>query len=112
MSSQSNYTLQTNQTGMHGGFLMRKEISQPKLEVVYVGNLPPDKTQQDIQTLFGQYGEVQSVMLLTDTDSNPAEHFGWVFMGHAEDAVKSLDDANLEGRRLRVKKMGILYPNK
>ena len=77
-----------------------------------MGNLPQDKSHQDIHELFGRYGEVQAVMLMTDLDADPADRFGWVFMGKAEEAVKVLDDADLEGFRLNVKKMGVLYPNK
>ena len=111
MGIQTMYMNQRSNTGSYG-ISMPQKTSHKKLEVVYVGNLPSDKSQDDIWALFRSYGEVESVMLLTDADSSPANHFGWVFMGQAGEAVKALDDIDLEGRRLCVKKMGILYPNK
>lgn len=90
---------------------MQPTISDQKLEVLYVGNLPPSISHKELQALFGLYGEVLSVMLLTDSSTDPPNHFGWVYMGQAEAAVMFLDDAELDGRRLQVQMMGTLFPN-
>lgn len=111
MGIQTTYMNQRSSAGSFGISAPRK-IPRQKLDVVYVGNLPAGKSQHDLLTLFRNYGDVESVMLLTDAESNSADQFGWVFMGQAGEAVKALDDIDLEGRRLCVKKMGILYPNK
>ena len=94
-----------------GEFSMKSYTSHHKLEVVYIGNLPLGTSQQEIHTLFAQYGEVHSVMVLTDKARETLDHFGWVFMGQADAAIKALDEADLNGQRLCVQRMGVLYPN-
>ncbi|WP_394840451.1 RNA-binding protein [Pendulispora rubella] len=75
---------------------------------LYVGNLPYDCTQQEIETLIngvinGQ-GEVLRVHLPTDADGRK-RGFGFVTMASAETAktaADSLKTADLRGRRLVV----------
>ena len=88
------------------------DVLTQDLEVVHVRNLPSDASQTEIQELFAQYGVVHSVMLLTQKDAEGDKRFGWVVMKQAEEAIKALNGASLDGHRLRVQLMGFLLPHK
>src|SRR5690349_4681766 len=73
---------------------------------LYVGNLPYDVTQQEIETLIGatNAGPVARVHLPTDPEGRK-RGFGFVTMGTAEGArgaIEALRGADLRGRRLVV----------
>jgi RNA recognition motif-containing protein len=73
---------------------------------LYVGNLPYDVTQQEIETLIGgtSAGAVARVHLPTDPEGRK-RGFGFVTMGTAEGAkgaIEALRGADLRGRRLVV----------
>src|SRR6185295_16820269 len=73
---------------------------------LYVGNLPYDVTQQEIETLIGSTnaGPVARVHLPTDPEGRK-RGFGFVTMGTADGArgaIEALRGADLRGRRLVV----------
>lgn len=71
---------------------------------MYVGNLAFQSTEDDVQKLFSDYGEVLSVNLITDRETGRSRGFAFVEMnaGDAEKAMQSLDGTELDGRNLRV----------
>ena len=71
---------------------------------IYVGNLPWDATEDQIQNLFAEHGKVISVNLVSDRDTGRARGFGFVEMEDADAAVaiEALDNVSLGGRTLRV----------
>jgi RNA recognition motif-containing protein len=71
---------------------------------LYVGNLPFTATEEQIRELFAQYGEVESVELLTDRETGRPRGFGFVQMDSsaAQEAITGLDGKDLGGRPLRV----------
>ena len=48
---------------------------------LYVGNLPYDTSEQDLQTLFADAGTVDSVNLMRDMATGRARGFAFVEMG-------------------------------
>ena len=73
---------------------------------LYVGNLPYDATQADVESLFSEAGAgpVVRIHLPTGPDGR-ARGFGFVTMGSAEaanGAIVALRDKDLKGRRLMV----------
>jgi hypothetical protein len=73
---------------------------------LYVGNLPYDCTQQEVETLINGVaeGQVVRIHLPTDPDGRP-RGFGFVTMASAEtakSASEALRQANIRGRRLVV----------
>ena len=71
---------------------------------MYVGNLAFQSTEDDIQKLFSEYGEVLSVNLITDRETGRSRGFAFVEMNdeEAKSAMESLDGTELDGRSLRV----------
>ena len=74
------------------------------IKKMYVGNLAFQSTEDDIQELFGQFGEVKSVNLITDRETGRSRGFAFVEMGEEEanSAMQSLDGTSFEGRNLKV----------
>lgn len=74
---------------------------------VYVGNLAYSVTQEQLQEVFAEYGEVVRVSLPIDRETGRPRGFGFVEMKDeaAEDAaIENLDGAEWFGRVLRVNK--------
>lgn len=74
---------------------------------IYVGNLSFDVTEEDVSSVFAEYGAVQRVKLPADRESGRMRGFGFVEMStEAEEdaAIAALDGANWMGRDLKVNK--------
>ena len=71
---------------------------------IYVGNLPYESQESELEKLFAEYGEVISVALPTDRETGRARGFGFVEMSSedAQKAISALDGATFGGRRLNV----------
>jgi RNA recognition motif-containing protein len=71
---------------------------------IYVGNLPYNSTDQDLQNLFEQYGTVHSAKVITDRETGRSRGFGFVEMDPegSEAAIQALDGQQFEGRTLKV----------
>ena len=72
---------------------------------IYVGNLPFRTTEESVRDLFGRYGPVQSVKLISDRETGKPRGFGFVEMDDdaaADEAIRYLDGTELEGRSLKV----------
>jgi RNA recognition motif-containing protein len=70
---------------------------------IYVGNLPATVTTDQITALFGAYGTVERVNLITDRETGRLKGFGFVEMSSgAQEAMNSLDQSELDGRTLTV----------
>ncbi|WP_449417499.1 RNA recognition motif domain-containing protein [Phormidium nigroviride] len=74
---------------------------------LYVGNLSYQVTQEDIITVFAEYGTVKRVHLPTDRETGRPRGFGFVEMAtdaEEEAAIAALDGAEWMGRELKVNK--------
>jgi len=72
---------------------------------LYVGNLPYDTGEQDLQSLFGSAGAVESVSVMRDMATGRARGFAFVEMATDEDAQNAIAQLNnyaLGGRNLTV----------
>ena len=72
---------------------------------LYVGNLPFSVTEQDLEQLFSQSGQVDSANVVTDRDTGRSRGFGFVEMETqeaADAAIQSLNGYELSGRALTV----------
>jgi RNA recognition motif-containing protein len=74
---------------------------------IYVGNLSYEVTQDDISSVFAEYGTVKRVQLPTDRETGRVRGFAFVEMAaEAEEtaAIEALDGAEWMGRNLKVNK--------
>ncbi|MEW4455119.1 RNA-binding protein [Bremerella sp. JC817] len=72
---------------------------------LYVGNLPYTYTGSDLENLFGQYGTVAYVSVISDRETGRSRGFGFVEMDNDQDATSAIDALNgfdCEGRKLVV----------
>ena len=72
---------------------------------LFVGNLPFSTGEQDLQDLFAQAGQVESVTVMRDQMTGRARGFAFVEMATDEDAQRAIQQFNeysLGGRNLTV----------
>lgn len=72
---------------------------------VYVGNLSYKVTEEDLSSVFGDYGTLKRVQLSIDRETGCGRGFGFVEMSSdAEEdaAIETLDGAEWMERSLRV----------
>jgi len=72
---------------------------------MYVGNLPFRATQEDITSLFSQYGSVTDVFLPMDRATGRPRGFAFVTMGTPEEmqaAITGLNGQDYGGRKLAI----------
>jgi len=73
---------------------------------IYVGNLAYRVREEDLKSVFEQFGSVSSARVITDRDSGRSKGYAFVDMpddGEAQQAIRELNEKDLEGRRLIVK---------
>ena len=72
---------------------------------IYVGNISYNSSEDDLRDLFGRYGEVVDVRIITDRDSGRSKGFGFVEMSsddEAKAAIEALSGKELNGRTMVV----------
>lgn len=75
-----------------------------------IRNLSRSTTEEELRTLFAQYGPVQSCDLVLDKITGASKGFAFVEMPHAGDAkaaMKNLNNLDLANSKIRVKKADI-----
>ncbi len=74
---------------------------------IYVGNLSYQATEDDLKTVFAEYGSVKRVVLPTDRETGKMRGFAFVEMkdeAQEDTAIEELNEAEWMGRVLRVNK--------
>jgi cold-inducible RNA-binding protein len=74
---------------------------------VYVGNLSYNTTEDTLRTLFAEYGEIESVNLITDRQTGRPKGFAFVEMATdqaAQEAIHALNGKSLDDREIKVDK--------
>jgi len=72
---------------------------------IYVGNMSYQTTEEDINSLFSEFGEVSKVTLIADRETGRAKGFGFVTMNDdeaANKAIEALNEKEFSGRTLRI----------
>lgn len=57
---------------------------------IYIGNIPVNVPEQEIETLFKQFGEVRSVRIVMERDNLQSKGFGFVSMENEEAGHKAI----------------------
>jgi cold-inducible RNA-binding protein len=72
---------------------------------LYVGNLPYETGEAELQSLFARAGTVETVTVMRDMATGRARGFAFVEMGSDDEAQKAISELNeyqLGGRGLTV----------
>ena len=71
---------------------------------IFAGNLAPEATERELSALFGTFGRVRSIKLMTDVFSGKCKGFGFIEMeGHeARAAIAGLNGKDFLGRPMKV----------
>ena len=80
---------------------------------LYVGNLPYETTESDLQTLFEGIGQVSTVNIVRDRATGQARGFAFVEMSDAEGARRAIGELNSHqygGRSLTVNEAKPMAP--
>ena len=80
---------------------------------LYVGNLPYETTEAELQELFGGVGQVNTVSIVRDRATGQARGFAFVEMSDAEGArraISELDQHKIGSRSLTVNEAKPMAP--
>ncbi len=72
---------------------------------LFVGSLPYSVTDQDLEGIFAEIGQVVSSKVIINNEDGRSKGFGFVEMSTAEEAtqaIEKLNGANMEGRNILV----------
>ena len=71
---------------------------------MYVGNMPFSMGEDQLRTLFSEFGEVDSANVITDRDTGRPRGFAFVEMADddAKKAMAALHEKEVDGRALNV----------
>jgi RNA recognition motif-containing protein len=76
------------------------------MKKMFVGNLPPDASEESVRNMFSAFGTVRSIHVVSDIFTGKCKGFGSVEMeGHEARAAQAALDGNMMGgsdRSLRV----------
>lgn len=73
---------------------------------LFIGNLNPSTTEQSLEKIFSEFGEIISVKVIRDNETGLSKGFGFVEMAdkfHAFDAIDNIDMTYFEGQVISVK---------
>ncbi len=72
---------------------------------LFVGNIDWGTTDEDLEKLFAEHGEIEEAIIIKDKFSNRSKGFGFVTFVNDEDADKAIEALNeheLNGRQIAV----------
>ena len=74
---------------------------------LYVGNLSYNTTDEKLRSLFAEYGEIESINVITDRETGRPRGFAFVEMATqqaAEASISGLDGKMVDERQIKVNK--------
>lgn len=75
------------------------------MKKIYVGNISFNATEQDVRDLFSEYGEIESLKIITDRFTGQSRGFGFIEMeteDGAQKAISALNGKPFMGKTLTV----------
>jgi RNA recognition motif-containing protein len=72
---------------------------------LYVGNLSYHTSEDTLRDLFSEFGQIESVRLITDRDTGRSKGFAFVEMStdeSADQAIQALNGKMVDDREIRV----------
>lgn len=61
---------------------------------IYVANIPFKASEDELREVFEQHGEVSSVKIILDKETNRSRGFGFVEMSDSDAAKQAIDELN------------------
>jgi RNA recognition motif-containing protein len=61
---------------------------------IYVANIPFKASEDELKELFEQHGEVSSVKIILDKETNRSRGFGFIEMTDSESAQQAINELN------------------
>ena len=74
-------------------------------KLLYVGNLSFQTTEQDLEELFSQAGNVESATVMRHSTTGDSKGFGFVQMSNDQEAASAI--AQFNGKELHRKKLQV-----
>jgi RNA recognition motif-containing protein len=74
---------------------------------LFVGNLSYETTEEKLRTLFDEFGQTESVRLISDRYTGRSRGFAFVEMSTeqaAEEAISGMNNKQIDGREIKVEK--------
>ncbi len=74
------------------------------MKKLFIGNLAPTTSEQELENLFSEFGKVRSLKLISDVFSGQCKGFGFIEMeGHeARAAIAGLNGKDFNGKPIKV----------
>ena len=72
---------------------------------IYVGSLSYNVTADELQSFFGQYGDIEEAKLIMDRETGRSKGFAFITYATqdaAQAAVSKANGVDLQGRKIRV----------
>ncbi|MGI9275493.1 MAG: RNA recognition motif domain-containing protein [Endozoicomonas sp.] len=71
---------------------------------LFVGNLPFSASENDLQEMFEQFGEIDEIRVITDRETGRSRGFAFVTFTEKEaaDSALAMNGKDLHGRDMRV----------
>ncbi len=72
---------------------------------IYVGNLPYQTDDRELEDLFAPFGDIASARVIMDRETGRSKGFGFVEMpdrAQGEAAIEALNGNEMDGRALRI----------
>ena len=79
-------------------------IKENKMKI-YVGNMPFSMGEESLQQIFSEFGEIASVNVIMDRETNRPRGFAFIEMeddASARKAISALSGREVDGRSLKV----------
>ena len=77
---------------------------------LYIGNMSPETTEQDLRTMFSEVGTVGSVDVVMNRQTGKPRGFAFITMGSAEEAEKAISMFNAKEVHSHALKVNISLP--
>ena len=72
---------------------------------IYVGNMSYSTTEESLEALFSNFGQVEEVAIINDRETGRPRGFAFITMPNDDEARKAIEEINgteFEGRSLTV----------
>lgn len=71
---------------------------------IYVGNLPFNFSNEELQTTFAEYGDIDNINMITDRHTGQPRGFAFITFArqHSAETALQMNGAEIRGRKLSV----------